>query len=222
MPWSTIGHDLLDVENLRCYIESRGDRRVQLRHLLKYLFFWGSHHPRPQLLAAQGGGGDDPAPLGKRTGAARSKRLARAESLVLRLASSLAKIAIDLRLASQGRKSALTDALLGMARDSEALLKEAEYFDVHPRPSQRKHVDEALQIEEAHRGEKLILRLVNMLEQALTCLDHAVYRLGPLDAHRARHIMRQSHALLLEIHPDSKPKSPYAPAAVTLSTACSM
>lgn len=197
------------------YVEARGERRQQMRHLLRYLFFWGHDYPGRNFWPLKVAVGltlfrNENGRAGAR------RRLVRAESLVLRLASLLTKVAGELRICSEGNRTSLRETLLTVARECEAVLKEAKYFDTVPRPSRRLHTDEELQREEALRAEKLILRLVSMLERALACLDHAVYRVGPLDAHRARHLMRQAEALLLEIHPDAGPQPSYTPGTVML------
>ncbi len=187
------------------YMEAKGDRRNQLRHLLNYLFFWGHNYPGltswPLKLAAG-------LTLFRGEGAAGKprQRLARAESFTLRLATVLTTITKELRLYTKGTQKPLRNTVLPVIKECEVILKEAEYFDIHPRPSERLHASDELQMEEAHRAEKLIVRLVNTTDRALICLEHATPRMGPLDAHRARNVFRQSEAVLQEVLPQHQHK----------------
>jgi hypothetical protein len=193
------------------YMEAKGVRRRQMRQLLKYLFFWGSDYPGvswwPLKLAAG-------LSLFRREnrGTSVRQRLVRAESLALRLASVLTKITCELQLCSKGSRPSLRDTLLPVINECEAALKEARYFDVNPRPSARSHSSNELQMEEALRAEKLIVELVSTMDRALVGLEHATHRMGPLDAHRAKHVFRQSEAVLRDVLPERD----HEPAAIGL------
>jgi hypothetical protein len=55
---------------------------------------------------------------------------------------------------------------------------------------------------------------VHTIERTLSILHDARYRIGPLDAHRARHVIRHSEAVLLEALPEIEHEPTYSPATI--------
>jgi hypothetical protein len=197
------------------YMESSGAQRRQIRELLKYLFFWAGQYPGhgwwPLKLVAHLG-------LFHREGEKKNVRLrlVQVEETVLRLASSLTNMTRELQICAKWSRFPLRDPVSILIGQSEAALQQAAYFNGRPRPSQREDSDTEMQREDAERAEKLIVRLVHLVERALEHLRSAIYHLGPLDAHRARHVMRQGAQVLLDLLPDLEPKPHKTPAAIML------
>ncbi|HEX4139587.1 MAG TPA: hypothetical protein VHY09_04520 [Candidatus Methylacidiphilales bacterium] len=214
--WGTV-YSLWKVSD--AYMEASGIRRREFRHLLKYLIFWGSDHPDrgwwPLRLSAG-------LSLFRREkeGDGVRQRLARAESLVVRLASALGKLTSELRIYSEGTKSPYRNILPDFVGQCEGALREAAYFGADPRPSKRVHADSELQLDEAQCAEKLIVTLVHNMERAIDFIDDAIDRIGPLDAHRARHVVRESATLLLEVLSDTEQEPAHTRAAVMLFDIC--
>jgi hypothetical protein len=197
------------------YMESSGDRRRQVRQLLKYLFHWAGQYPGhgswPLKLVAHLG-------MFHRQGEKKNVRLrlARAEDHLHRLTSSLANMISELRVCSTWSRFPTRDPVAILIKQTEATFEEAAYFDVRSRPSQREDSDMEMQREDAARAEKLILKLVHLMERALEHMRSAAYHLGPLDACRARHVMRQGAEVLVDLLPDIEPKPHQTPVAVML------
>lgn len=194
------------------YMETSGAERRQMRQLLKYLFFWASQKPGegglPLKLVAHLG-------MFHRESEKKNveRRLARAEETLRRLAVTLAGMTAELRLCSQGSRFPLRNPIYILTRHSEAVLEQAAHFDARLRPSQREDSDTEMEREDVEHAETLVVRMVHLSERSLEHLQAAIYHLGPLDAQRARHAMKQGAQVLVDVLPELEPKSPPARAA---------
>lgn len=197
------------------YVESVGQRRKQLRELLKHLFFWADYHPgrrewpsnltvRQNLLYREGGVTHV------------QQHVKRAETLAVRLALTLEKVTRELRIYSRTAKLAVRPTVQRVIKECEMALKEAEYLGRNPRRPKRPRGSKTPDMDDAHRADNVSVRLASTTEWALSFLKDAARMIKPVEAYRARYVIRECEATLMEILPEPVQEPFYVPVSTML------
>jgi hypothetical protein len=187
------------------YVASAGKRRRELRQLLEHLFFW-----------AQGGKGirEWPAKLKARQTLfdleggmmAERTRGERADTLALRLAIALKKITRELQIYSICAKTSVRDSIGAVVKKCEACLEEVEKLD----RTQSSFISDRRDAAFARKADIITAELADTITWALGYLREAKWVVRPAEAYRARRVIRESEAVLLDVLPETPPKSFYS------------
>ncbi len=195
------------------YLEADGQRRKHLRTLLRQLFFWAgysrSRNVWPAHLTAR-------QILLKRedTVASAERRALRAEALAGRLAVALGKITRELRIYSIVANSSLRPSIKTILKECEACLEEADYLERTPSRVRSRFLKKKPGLDEAHKADGVTIKLAATMERALGLLRDALSRFKPVDAFRARYVIRESEDLLSEILPKPQRDPLYIPLGI--------
>jgi len=197
------------------YLESVGERRKQMRELLKHLFFWADYSSERRKLPSnlnvlqnlfhhEGGL------------ASATQRCRQAEALAARLVIALEKVTRELGLYSIVVKTSLRPSIRGMIKECDVALEEAEYLVLNAKRAKHWLFRMGYDEDDVSKAVGVTAKLANTLQKALNCLRDAVRMFRPTDAYRARHIIRASEAALLEVIPHPEPEPAYTPMTIML------